>query len=183
MSGIADFVISEEFDRFTGHWWSRDGTTLCYTQVDYKGVQQVQVQDVVGNGWESHYYPTSGTPNAQQSLWLVDVRGGGSYCVDTLPPYEYIVSVYPTSRGFVTQLLNRDQSQLSTVLVGGAEGGGSSVLYVESHSTWINTHQNSLWEYQGGLLWQSTENIIRYYPPLPPELLLDTISAMEVPLS
>ncbi|XP_014680809.1 PREDICTED: dipeptidyl peptidase 9-like isoform X2 [Priapulus caudatus] len=142
MAGVPSFVVQEEFDRYTGHWWqpcSQDEGTglyrILYELVDESDVEILHIVSPVsdGKGIDEYRYPKAGTPNARCSLRMLIFRldSNGQIrpdvedysLVDELcnlfPWMEYIVRVNWTPDGqFVwVQLLSRRQDRIAVVLV------------------------------------------------------------------
>jgi capsid protein len=69
-------MIQEEFDRHVGYWWQpqTDKGTYCILveMTDERYVDIIRTLDVSANDCECHRYPRPGTPNAAQSVALVE---------------------------------------------------------------------------------------------------------------
>lgn len=78
--GQAEFVAAEEMGRTEGHWWSPDGATLLAARVDDGPVRTAWVADPAHPERPPvpHRYPFAGTPDADVTLWLLDLSGGGT---------------------------------------------------------------------------------------------------------
>uniref|UniRef100_A0A8C2KZP9 dipeptidyl-peptidase IV n=1 Tax=Cyprinus carpio TaxID=7962 RepID=A0A8C2KZP9_CYPCA len=84
-AGVATFVIQEEFDRFTGYWWSpaapedADGgrtLQLLYEEVDESEVEIIHVPSpaLEERKADVYRYPRTGSKNPQISLKLAEIR-------------------------------------------------------------------------------------------------------------
>uniref|UniRef100_A0A8C2Q9J6 dipeptidyl-peptidase IV n=1 Tax=Cyprinus carpio TaxID=7962 RepID=A0A8C2Q9J6_CYPCA len=80
-AGVATFVIQEEFDRFTGYWWSPaapEGRTLqlLYEEVDESEVEIIHVPSpaLEERKADVYRYPRTGSKNPQISLKLAEIR-------------------------------------------------------------------------------------------------------------
>uniref|UniRef100_A0A673HGI9 dipeptidyl-peptidase IV n=1 Tax=Sinocyclocheilus rhinocerous TaxID=307959 RepID=A0A673HGI9_9TELE len=80
-AGVATFVIQEEFDRFTGYWWSPaapEGRTLqlLYEEVDESEVEIIHVSSpaLEERKADVYRYPRTGSKNPQISLKLAEIQ-------------------------------------------------------------------------------------------------------------
>uniref|UniRef100_A0A667Z0N5 dipeptidyl-peptidase IV n=1 Tax=Myripristis murdjan TaxID=586833 RepID=A0A667Z0N5_9TELE len=84
-AGVATFVIQEEFDRFTGYWWSpaytedsEGGKTLqiLYEEVDESEVELIHVPSpaLEERKTDVYRYPRTGSKNPEVSLKLAEIR-------------------------------------------------------------------------------------------------------------
>ncbi|XP_016345025.1 dipeptidyl peptidase 9 isoform X1 [Sinocyclocheilus anshuiensis] len=84
-AGVATFVIQEEFDRFTGYWWSpaapedADGgrtLQLLYEEVDESEVEIIHVSSpaLEERKADVYRYPRTGSKNPQISLKLAEIQ-------------------------------------------------------------------------------------------------------------
>jgi len=71
--GIAEYLAQEEMDRWSGFWWSPDGSLIAYTEVDETGVPLYPIvhQGKAAREVESPRYPFAGGPNARVRLGIV----------------------------------------------------------------------------------------------------------------
>ncbi|KAK1896950.1 Dipeptidyl peptidase 9 [Dissostichus eleginoides] len=84
-AGIATFVTQEEFDRFTGYWWSPaareesdGGKTLqvLYEEVDESNVEVIHVPSpaLEERKTDVYRYPCAGSKNPEITLKIVEIR-------------------------------------------------------------------------------------------------------------
>ncbi|XP_071395838.1 dipeptidyl peptidase 9-like [Centroberyx affinis] len=84
-AGVATFVIQEEFDRFTGYWWSPaaaedsdGGKTLqiLYEEVDESEVELIHVPSpaLEERKTDVYRYPRTGSKNPEITLKLAEIR-------------------------------------------------------------------------------------------------------------
>lgn len=110
--GLADFVASEELERYRGHWWSSDGAHLLVERNDEAPVAVRWIADPTYPEQEPrpHRYPQAGTANSLVSLVLVDLAAGSQTAIAwARDEFEYLENVqWSGERAFVT-LLSRDQ--------------------------------------------------------------------------
>uniref|UniRef100_A0A8C5GLL1 dipeptidyl-peptidase IV n=1 Tax=Gouania willdenowi TaxID=441366 RepID=A0A8C5GLL1_GOUWI len=142
-AGVATFVIQEEFDRFTGYWWSptaaedpNGGKTmhLLYEEVDETEVEIIHVPSpaLEERKADAYRYPRTGSKNPQATLKLAEIKTdnqGRIVCsqdkelvvpfTSLFPGTEYIARVGWTSDGNYgwAVLLDRSQRKLQLVLL------------------------------------------------------------------
>lgn len=136
--GVADFIASEELNRFRGYWWSPDSTTLAVARVDNSTVDLWWIADPANPDRPpvAHRYPAAGTANADVSLWLVRAQDGHRTQVvwnaGTLP---YLVTVNWTDRGMMMVVMDRAQRRQETITVN-LDGTAATVLD-EVDDAWV----------------------------------------------
>ncbi|KAI8503314.1 dipeptidylpeptidase [Branchiostoma belcheri] len=83
-AGVPSFVVQEEFDRYTGYWWSptfdqnSDGSRtyrLMYEEVDESEVEILHIVSSTNNerGVDHFRYPRAGTANATSTLKMLEI--------------------------------------------------------------------------------------------------------------
>lgn len=123
--GTADFIASEELDRYRGFWWAPDGSRLLVERYDEAPVRTWWLGDPSDPAAppQPHRYPQAGTDNAHVSLWLVDLEGAHTeveWDRDALP---YLTSVHWSSDGDpLVAVLSRDQRRQVVLVVDPADG-------------------------------------------------------------
>ena len=139
-NGLAEYVASEELDRFDGLWWSADGRQIAYAHVDERTVPAFPIAHL-GNpepAHEEHRYPFAGGPNARVSLRVVAADRGSSVEVALgMAPDDYLARVVadPTG-GWLLAVLPRAQRSLRWLRV--APDGSAQELWVETGQPWVN---------------------------------------------
>uniref|UniRef100_A0A665UJU5 dipeptidyl-peptidase IV n=1 Tax=Echeneis naucrates TaxID=173247 RepID=A0A665UJU5_ECHNA len=142
-AGVATFVIQEEFDRFTGYWWSPSavedpdgGKTvyLLYEEVDETEVEIIHVPSpaLEERKADAYRYPRTGSKNPQSTLKLAEIKTDPQGRIvstqdkelvvpftSLFPGTEYIARVGWTSDGKYgwAVLLDRSQRKLQLVLL------------------------------------------------------------------
>ena len=72
--GVADFVAQEEMDRYRGFWWSPDGRSIAYTEVDETSVPEMTIQHLgKSSSHHRHLLPPSFACSAC-GIWKNEVR-------------------------------------------------------------------------------------------------------------
>jgi len=163
--GVAEYIAQEEMERFSGFWWSPDGSRLAYTEVDESGVP---VYPIVHQGqarWdiEPHRYPFSGGPNARVRLGVID-RGGGETTWLRLAPEGsdfYLARVDWTPDGaLLAQVESRDQKRLSLLRFEAARP--PRTLLEDTSERWISLHDDLKPLKDGRFLWSSERSGFRH---------------------
>uniref|UniRef100_A0A8C7PU58 dipeptidyl-peptidase IV n=1 Tax=Oncorhynchus mykiss TaxID=8022 RepID=A0A8C7PU58_ONCMY len=142
-AGVATFVIQEEFDRFTGYWWSPSavddsdgGKTLhlLYEEVDETEVEIIHVPSpaLEERKADAYRYPRTGSKNPQTTLKLAEIKTNNQGKIMSIqdkelvlpfttlfPGAEYIARAGWTSDGKYgwAVLLDRSQKRLQLVLL------------------------------------------------------------------
>ncbi|GCC38590.1 hypothetical protein chiPu_0017105 [Chiloscyllium punctatum] len=142
-AGVATFVIQEEFDRFTGYWWSpigiedSDGVKtfyLLYEEVDESDVEIIHVPSpaLEERKADTYRYPRTGSKNPKITLKLSEFRANSHGTILSaqdkelvqpfeilFPGIEYIARAGWTKDGNFAWavLLDRSQQRLRLVLI------------------------------------------------------------------
>ncbi len=137
--GQADFIAAEEMDRFRGFWWAPDGRSLVVQRTDESPVQTWHIADPEhpDRAPVEQRYPSAGTPNAEVTLWLVDLDGARTPVQWDNIASEYLGRVSWTEFGHpVVQVLSRDQ-RTSQILSIDPATGATHVLRELTDPAWI----------------------------------------------
>ena len=139
--GLAEFVAQEEMDRFDGYFWSPDGKTLAYAEVDQKGLERFTIADPAHPEKPANQfpYPRAGQGNAKVRLGLIGVNGGNTTWVKwDAEQYPYLARViWKEKKAPLTLVVQtRDQRELAILTVD-ARSGASKVLHVEKDQAWV----------------------------------------------
>lgn len=153
-NAVAEFIAQEEMGRATGYWWSPDGDSIAFLQVDESAIEPSERYEVAGDRIEiiEQRYPYAGTPNVRYRLGVVELESGdGSGDIDWIPvsdtPFEdqdiYIPRVkwLPDGSGLTFQRQSRDQQTLELILHD-FETGQQRVLVREQSEIWTNLHDD-----------------------------------------
>ncbi|WAR28947.1 DPP9-like protein [Mya arenaria] len=139
-SGVPSFVVQEEFDRYTGYWWSpaepckdengQQTYTILYEYVDESGVDIIPIYGPFEDkGVDEYRYPRPGKTNATSALQIIDfcitedgneIVSKRSLCDDYLmASYEYLVRAgwTPDGKYIHCQWLNRRQTNLALFVI------------------------------------------------------------------
>jgi dipeptidyl-peptidase-4 len=137
--GQAEFIAAEEMDRHRGFWWAPDGQSLLVERYDESPVQTWHLADPENPEREpvTRRYPAAGTPNAEVTLWHVDLDGNRTEVQWDRLAYEYLGRVSWTPHGDpVIQVLSRDQHS-SQILSVDVESGRTTVLRELADPAWV----------------------------------------------
>lgn len=145
-NGMAEFIAQEEMGRSTGYWWSPDGDSIAFLQVDESPIAPSERYEVSGDRIEiiEQRYPYAGTANVRYRLGVVEIESGDIRWVPLgeeddiyIPRVEWL----PDASGLTFQRQARDQQTLELVLHE-FEGDRQRVLVREQSETWINLHDD-----------------------------------------
>lgn len=173
--GLAEYIAQEEMGRMQGYWWSWDGASIAYTEVDERHIPVYRIMhqgkgQTGDHAQEDHRYPFAGASNAVVRLGVVSSGGGGTVWMDldmegaprdprTGAPDIYLARVHwmPDGR-LLAELENRAQTRLDLVELD-PRTGARKVLLSETSDAWINLHD--MFEpiekgaHAGGFVWAS----------------------------
>jgi dipeptidyl-peptidase 4 len=136
--GLAEFVAGEEMSRTRGFWWSPDGHRLLVERADIAPVQRWHIADPANPDRLPHEvaYPAAGTPNADVTLWIVDLDGRRIEVTWDRETFEYLNRISWTTYGPpVIQVMSRDQRRSQILSVG--DDGETAVLQDWADEAWI----------------------------------------------
>ncbi len=148
--GLAEFVASEELDRFDGAWWSPDSATLLYEESDTSGVEPHFIADPAHpeRPPSAFRYPRAGTANARLRLGLVPRDGGPTRWLDwDSAAFPYLVRVVWPAEGhapLTLVVMNRAETEQRLLTVDPATGHTTTLLR-ETDPAWINTSPGANW--------------------------------------
>jgi dipeptidyl-peptidase-4 len=140
--GLAEFMAQEEMGRFTGFWWSPDGSRIAYQETDERHIPLYSIVHQGGDySVETHRYPFPGAANAKVRLGVVSVSGGETHWLQSPggPDADlYLARVdWADPSNLLVQYLSRDQRSLRFVRHE-LSGVGGTTLIEEKSSTWVN---------------------------------------------
>jgi dipeptidyl-peptidase-4 len=152
--GLAEYIAQEEMGRYHGHWWSRDGQYVAYTEVDetHIPVYRIEHQGKDQPFHEDHGYPFAGQQNAKVKLGVVPVSGGATVWMDLSmkgidtredgTQDSYLARVHWMPDGSLwTEMENREQTRLDLIRHDPRTGRGTRILQ-ETTDVWINLHRD-----------------------------------------
>lgn len=136
--GLAEFVAGEEMDRYRGFWWAPDGDRLLVERADESPVQRWYIGDPANPSVEpmQHAYPVAGTPNADVSLFVVDLDGVRTEVAWDRLRFEYLATASWTTRGAMVVVESRDQRTLRGLDIDPATGA-TTVAFEDTDPVWV----------------------------------------------
>ncbi len=142
--GMAEFVASEELDRFRGLWFSPNGKNLLFTMVDESKMDKYPI--VVNTSFKPRYilqnYPFSGGKNADVKLFIADLKTAKFEKKEIKFPVQdeyYLARVYFLKNNPLIYIINRKQNTLYSFLYSNEK---VKLLYKETSNDWINLDRN-----------------------------------------
>jgi dipeptidyl-peptidase-4 len=160
--GLAEFVAQEEMARHEGYWWSPDGTTLAFAEVDVAEVERFAIADPARPGHPPLVfpYPRPGRANARVRLGLVPLAGPAAvrWVSWDQQRHPYLARVlWDTPQAPLCLLVQTRDQREAVLLAVDAVTGATHPLVVERDEAWINLERDlPRWLPDGsGLLWAS----------------------------
>lgn len=96
--GIAEYMMQEEFHRFTGYFWCPNQDRILYLETTEKDVELIIISSGGGNNNGSHEsirYPRTGKPNAKSVLKIVEFNGDNTVVHKSLWEKDDLYTQFP----------------------------------------------------------------------------------------
>jgi dipeptidyl-peptidase-4 len=134
--GLAEFIASEEMERYRGYWWAPDSSALLVTRVDESPVQRWHIGDPANPSAApvEQRYPSAGTPNADVTLFVMGLDGSR-----VAVPYEdeYLVTAIWDEHGAAVVTMPRDQKALRLYAVD-VSTGALETIREDTDPAWVD---------------------------------------------
>ena len=167
-NAMAEFVVQEELNRFTGYWWSPDESKVAFEQFDESKVQvkdRYEVQPDGGVVALKQRYPEAGSTNVDVKLGVVALANKEVSWIDLGADKDiYLARVnwLPDSQTVVYQRLNRVQDQLDMVFAA-SDGSHNESYLSEQSDVWVNVHNTLEFTPDGSsMIWASERSGYRH---------------------
>jgi dipeptidyl-peptidase-4 len=137
--GVAEFVASEELERYRGYWWSPDGERIVAARVDERSVLTWYISSPVDpdSPPRAVRYPQAGTDNADVSLSVLGLDGSRVDVDWDREAFPYLINVTWNDRCPLTLLvLSRDQKQW-LVLEADPASGKTQTIFEDTSEHWL----------------------------------------------
>ena len=136
--GLADFIAAEEMGRFSGMWWSPDGSRLLACRVDTSEVQRWHISNPAQPEAEpvAVAYPAAGTANAEVTLAVLGLDGGVTAVDWDRPAFPYVAVAGWTAGGPFAAVQSRDQRALDVLAID-PDGGSTTVAAIQRDDAWV----------------------------------------------
>ncbi|MGQ0844460.1 MAG: prolyl oligopeptidase family serine peptidase [Sporichthyaceae bacterium] len=138
--GLAEFVAAEEMGRHRGYWWAPDGSALLAARVDNSPVARWHIADPAHPSRRpvDIRYPAAGTDNADVSLHLFRLGGGGCEVHWDRTAFEYLAAVHWSKHGLpLLHAMSRDQRR-SEIRGIDVATGATTLLRSFAEEIWID---------------------------------------------
>jgi dipeptidyl-peptidase-4 len=141
-NGMAEFVAQEEMDRSTGYWWAPDGKHIAFARVDETPIKVTERFEIAADNVATfaQRYPTTGGPNVQVRLGVIDIKSGAITWVDLGQDQDiYLARVnwLPDGKTLSVQRESRNQRKLD-LLFADIDTGKVRTVLTETSNTWID---------------------------------------------
>ena len=156
---VAEYIAQEEMDRPLGFWWSPDGATIAWTEVDESAVPVYPIVHQGKDTWdvESPRYPFAGGPNARVRLGVMPSSGGATRWLKLAPEGAdvYLARVrFGPDGALYALVLSRDQKSLRLLRLK-APAWEPKELLEDRSDTWVALHDDLKPLKDGRFLWSS----------------------------
>ena len=138
--GVAEFVASEEMDRFSGYWWSPDGTAVLAARVDEAPVQRWYIADPANPAAvpTKVAYPAAGTDNAVVDLHVLGLDGSRVAVAWDNEAFPYLITAHWSEHGDpLLEVMSRDQRHAQVLAVDAATGA-TRVVGERRDDRWVD---------------------------------------------
>eukprot|EP01100_Stratorugosa_tubuloviscum_P000377 TRINITY_DN1081_c0_g1_i9.p1 TRINITY_DN1081_c0_g1~~TRINITY_DN1081_c0_g1_i9.p1 ORF type:complete len:831 (+),score=340.76 TRINITY_DN1081_c0_g1_i9:147-2639(+) len=135
MAGVAEFIIQEEFDRFTGYWWAPKSVQIngeniwriVYCEVDESKVMKYKIPQAESPEFgkvDTYHYPATGEQNAITDICMIEfpesnpklaiVKRLTPSIKTRFPSFEYLLSAnwMNDANKVLLQFIDRKQQNL-----------------------------------------------------------------------
>jgi dipeptidyl-peptidase 9 len=154
-AGVAEFIIQEEFNRYTGYWWCPTVTNtykIAYLEVDESKVPTISIpkSGTIEMDVDQYQYPRPGQPNAISVLKIVEFTADcneepkiisfDNLLSEKFSWCEYVMQVGWMPNGKRVWLWIIDRKQQHAVLFSmDIETKDIEIIVEENTDIWINT--------------------------------------------
>lgn len=168
--GIAEYMMQEEFHRFTGYYWCPHANKILYLETSEKDVEIVYISKAE----HSIRYPRAGKINAKSELKIVDFSGdqvvhyqlwNGDDLRVQFPWMEYIVRFgwLPDGNSIWIQALSRDQKRTAVLKLYPSQFTITPIIHTNNNqqSTPLRTTE-ILWE-ETSTYWINITDVYHFF--------------------
>jgi len=167
-NGMAEFVVQEELNRFTGYWWSPDESKIAFEQFDESMVLVKDRYEVQPDGSVvalKQRYPEAGSANVEVKLGVVSLADKAVNWIDLGAEKDiYLARVnwLPDSKRLAFQRFNRTQTRLDMVFAA-SDGSQGETYLSEQSDVWVNIHNSLEFGADGSsMIWASERTGFRH---------------------
>ncbi len=166
LNGKLDWVYQEEIfgrGRWRSYWWSPDGQTIAFLQLDQSQVPQHTIVDLLPTHTETRtfHYPKAGDPNPIPRIGFIPAAGGDITWADLSRYNPRDLLVYPPNWSPAGDLAitfqNREGTWLDLALIN-PQSGTTNVLLRETSPAFVHNLGQPHWLPDGSYLWRSAHD-------------------------
>jgi dipeptidyl-peptidase 4 len=150
--GLPEFAAAESMGRQRGFWWSPAGTRLLVSRVDTTPVPRRYLADPGDPAARpvEIRYPAAGEPNADVSLWILDLAGGRIPVEWDRRAFEYVVAA-DWGAELLVVAQSRDHRTVRVLAVD-PRTGRTRVRREETDGCWVRVTPGTPAQLAGGAL-------------------------------
>jgi len=143
--GRAEFVAAEEMHRFRGYWWAPDGQSLLAARVDESPVATWWIADPAhpAKAPTPVRYPAAGTPDADVTLWWIDLTGDRREIHWDRAAFPYLAAVSWAATGPPLLTVVSDDQHSSAILRADIATGATAEICCDTDDAWIDLYEGS----------------------------------------
>jgi len=153
--GVAEFVASEEMNRYRGFWWSPDGSELLAARVDETPVQRWYIADPANPATvpAEVAYPAAGTDNAIVDVHLLGLDGSRVDVAWDNAAFPYLITAHWSAQGDpLLEVMTRDQRHAQVLAVDPGTGA-TRIVGERRDDRWVDVVPGTVaWLPDGRLL-------------------------------
>jgi len=144
LNGEVDWVYAEELSVRSNYFWSPDGKSIAYLQMDETQVPSYPITDwlVSRPSVDMQKYPNAGDPNPEVRLGVVSGGGGKTHWIEIPNSEDHYIPRFGWVRDGVlwTEVLNREQTKMDLYFIDARSGHAKNVLTEADPEGWINVN-------------------------------------------
>ena len=146
LNGEVDWVYAEELSVRSNYFWSPDGKSIAYLQMDETRVPTYPITDWMPTHptVDMEKYPKAGDPNPVVRLGVVSAAGGDTKWISLSDNPETYIPRFGWVRDGVlwAEVLNRAQDNMDFYFIDAHSGHSRKVLTESTPKAWVNINDD-----------------------------------------